>query len=156
MDKLLKEKKVFTLANSRYVLFELPFRASIKYLDEMIALLLEMGLVPIIAHVERYKSVQDNPNIVKRLIEKGCLIQSNFGSIVGVYGGKTKKTLKKLLKSNEVHFLATDCHMPNTIYKMMPNILNKIKKIISKDRLYELTVENPKKILENKMIFIDN
>ena len=39
---------------------------------------------------------------IEEYINKGCLIQCNYGSILGQYGKEAKKTIKTLLKKQEV------------------------------------------------------
>lgn len=151
--ELIKEKKASTIANSRYVLFELPMNGKIKYLDDVIFKLKANGLIPIIAHPERYSYVQKDPNFVGELIKEGVLIQSNFASISGYYGKKAKKTLEKLLKADMVHFLASDSHNSEKYDKIQEN-LKELKKIITQDKIEELTLINQKHILENTQINI--
>lgn len=155
LNKLIKNKKVATLNNSKYVLFELPMNSQPKYLEEIIYNILDLKLIPIIAHPERYIYVQQDPNMLIELINKGVLFQSNFGSIVGVYGKSAKNTVRKLLKSNMIHFLGTDTHKQNTIYPIMNEILNKLEKTIGKDKIKELTEKNPRLVLEDKRINIE-
>ena len=83
----------------------------------------------------------------------GALLQANYGSIIGVYGNKAKRTIKKLLKKNKISLLATDIHFPDSkIYQNMEKSKKKIKKIIGEEKLIELSITNPKKIIENKEI----
>ena len=111
------------------------------------------GIIPIIAHPERYEYVKKDINIVDEWINEGALLQSNYGSIVGVYGNKAKKTVKKLLKKNKISLLATDIHFPDSkIYQNIEKSKNKIKRIIGEEKLIELSITNPKKIIENKEI----
>ena len=110
MEELLENKKILTLANSRYMLIELPLATNVKYFDYVVYYLEAKGIKPIIAHPERYKCVQKDPDIVEEYIEKGCLIQCNYGSIVNLYGREAEKTIKTLLKKNQVHFLGSDVH----------------------------------------------
>lgn len=152
---LVKEKKAVTLAESKYILFELPMHENPFNLDEIVYSILENGYVPIIAHPERYKYVQENPNMLIDYKERGVLFQSNYGSIVGRYGDNVKETLKKLLKSNMIHFLATDTHRPNTLYNSMPKIIKELNKLIKKDKVEELTTINPLKILKNEDIEVE-
>lgn len=147
---LIKQNKILTLAESKYLLMELPLNTNVKYLDDVIFKLLENNITPIIAHPERYKCVQEQPNIVEKLIEKECLIQSNYGSILGIYGKKAQKTVKYLLKKNLIDFLGTDTHRKNTIYLEIEKASKKIKKLIGEEKLKELTTTNAKRILENK------
>lgn len=104
MEELLENKKILTLANSGYMLIELPLATNVKYFDYVVYYLEAKGIKPIIAHPERYKCVQKDPDIVEEYIEKGCLIQCNYGSIVNLYGREAEKTIKTLLKKNQVHF----------------------------------------------------
>ena len=101
MEELLENKKILTLANSRYMLIELPLATNVKYFDYVVYYLEAKGIKPIIAHPERYKCVQKDPDIVEEYIEKGCLIQCNYGSIVNLYGREAEKTIKTILKKNK-------------------------------------------------------
>ena len=149
LEDLIKEKKLLTLANSRYMLIELPMNSTVKYLDYVLYFLQTISIKPIIAHPERYKYVQENPDLVQEYIEKGALMQCNYGSIVNTYGSSAKKTLKTLLKKNQVHFLGSDCHKPNSIYASIPQAIKKIKKITGEEKFYEISTTNPEKILKN-------
>lgn len=153
---LINERKASTINNSKYVLFELPMNNNVLYLKELIFRLIENNFIPIIAHPERYSYVKKNPNMLLELIEMGVLFQSNYASIIGYYGKDAQITVKKLLKNNMIHFLGTDVHRQNTIYKKIPEILEKLEKLIGKEKLYELSNTNPKLVLENKEIIIDN
>ena len=148
MEELLENKKILTLANSRYMLIELPVATNVKYFDYVVYYLEAKGIKPIIAHPERYKCVQKDPDIVEEYIEKGCLIQCNYGSIVNLYGREAEKTIKTLLKKNQVHFLGSDVHRENGTYFIILDAIKKIRKIIGENKINELTTINPKKILQ--------
>ena len=150
MEELLENKKILTLANSRYMLIELPLATNVKYFDYVVYYLEAKGIKPIIAHPERYKCVQKDPDIVEEYIEKGCLIQCNYGSIVNLYGREAEKTIKTLLKKNQVHFLGSDVHRENGTYLIILVAIKKIRKIIGENKINELTTINPKKILQNE------
>ena len=152
--KLIKEKKASTLADSRYVLFELPMNSVVNYLRDVIFEIKANGLIPVIAHPERYSYVQKEPNLVVELVKNGVLFQANFASISGYYGGKAKKTLIKLLKANAIHFLGSDSHNSKK-YENISEDIKKIEKIIPHSKLVELTLINPKNILESKEINIE-
>ncbi len=147
--EILKQNKILTLAGSKYLLMELPLNTNVQYLDMVIFKLIEDNIIPIIAHPERYKFVQEDPSKVRELIESGCLIQSNIGSILGIYGKKAKKTIKYLLKNDLINFIATDTHRKNTIYPLLEKGIKKIEKITGKEKAEELTNLNVQKILNN-------
>lgn len=150
MNKLIDDEKLLTLANSKYMLIELPMNTDIKYLDYVIFVLESKGIKFVLAHPERYKSVQKNPSLVEEYIQKGCLIQCNYGSILGQYGKEAKSTIKHLLKNNWVHFMGSDCHKKDGIYLNVPKAVKKIEKIVGKEKLYEITTSNAQKILNNE------
>lgn len=150
MKELIENDRLLTLADSRYMLIELPMGSTVKYLDQVLYELESMGIKPIIAHPERYKCVQDNPEIVLDYMEKGALLQCNYASILGFYGNTAKKTVKKLLKKNYVSFLGSDCHKQNQIYPMIPDAAKKIKKIIGDVAFERISTSNAKKILSNE------
>lgn len=152
MVDLLKEKKASSINNSKYVLFEIPMNNKTMLTKEIIYRLIENGYVPVLAHPERYSFIQQNPEELEELVDMGTLCQSNYGSIIGLYGKKTEKTVKKLLKNNLIHFLGSDVHRQEQIYNKIPKAIKKIKKIISEDKFIELSEINPQKVLDNEEI----
>lgn len=153
--KLVEDKKVSTLADSRYVLFELPLFNKIIPMNvyDEINLLQDAGYIPILAHPERYEFVQNDINALIGLIEAGVLLQSNIGSVYGKYGKKVQKTIKKMLKRDMVHFLATDSHNTHT-YENMELAKKKLKKILKDEEKLDRIISNSEKIIKNEKINI--
>jgi len=152
LDKLVQKEELPTINGTKYLLIELPMNNEIIYLEEIICELLSNGIIPIIAHPERYSYVQKNPKILQKFIEKGVLFQANYGSIIGKYGKEAERTVKKLLKNDMIHVFGTDSHRNNSTYTQMVQILKKITKLIGKDKIELLSNINPQKIIENKLI----
>ena len=153
--ELLEKRKAATINDTSYVLIELPRHAEPTNLYDVIYELIKNKLVPILAHPERYNFVQKDPELVYDLIEKGVIMQANYGSIIGQYGEKAQMIVRKFFENNMIHLLGSDAHRQNTIYPKIPKILSEIEEIIGKDKLEELTSENPKLVLNNKKIQID-
>lgn len=156
MINLLVNGKASTINNSSYVLFEMPLNAEPMNLYDVIYSLQENKLIPVLAHPERYSFIQKEPELVYDLIEKGVLMQANYGSILGKYGEKAEIIVRKFLENNMIHFLGSDVHRQNSIYKRIPQALNEIEKIVGEEKLEELTTINPKLALENKRIDIED
>ncbi len=152
--KLLEEGKASTINDTSYVLFELPMNNEPLNLYNIVYEMMQNKLVPVLAHPERYSYMQKEPELIYDLIEKGVLMQCNFGSIIGQYGQKAQLIVEKLLENNMVHFLGSDVHRENTIYPLIPEILRKIEEIIGKEELERITTVNPKLALQNKRIDI--
>ena len=67
----------------------------------------------IIAHPERYRQVQRDTGVVKRMIEMGCELQLDALSLdePGLFN-PVRKCAKKLLKEKMVSYVASDAHSP--------------------------------------------
>lgn len=151
--ELLQNGQASSINGTKYVLFEFPLITTRPMNDkEVIYRLVENGYIPIIAHPERYPFIQENPDYLFELEEMGALFQANYGSIIGMYGLKAKKTLKILLKNNLISFFGSDVHRPEQVYNKMPKIIKKLKKIISNEEFEEFTEINPEKVLKNENI----
>ena len=156
MMNLLIDGKASTINNSCYVLFEMPLNAEPMNLYDVIYSLQENKLIPVLAHPERYSFIQKEPELVYDLIEKGVLMQANYGSILGQYGEKAEIIVRRFFENNMIHFLGSDVHRQNSIYKRVPQALEEIKEIVGEEKLKELTTINPKLALENKRIDIED
>ena len=133
--ELIKAKHIYTLNNTRYLLVELPFHNQIVNLEDIIYELKIKGLIPIIAHPERYTYFQKNYKEIDRLREEGFLFQGNYASILGYYGKDSKKLLKYMLKKQYIDYLGTDIHRTNKTYVIdnFKKIEKKIIKITKED-----------------------
>lgn len=154
--QLLENKMASTINGTNYVLFELPFNSKPLNLYNVIYELLGCKYIPILAHPERYSYIWQEPNIICELIQKGVLMQSNYGSFIGLYGKRSELIAKLLLKNDMIHFLGTDVHTTDSIYPKIPKILNEIEKLIGKEKLDIISKINPNLILSNKKIELED
>ena len=146
----IKENKIYTLNNSKYILFELPFNNSIINLPDIIYEIKIQGYIPILAHPERYTYFQKNYKLVDKLREEGLLFQANYTSIIGYYGRPAKKLLKYMLKNKYIDYLGTDVHRIDKlqIINKFKIIENKFNKFAGKD-YYELIIKNGDDLVKN-------
>lgn len=70
--------------------------------------LTRQGILPLIAHVERYAFVRNDPNLLSEWIEAGACTQMNATSLV--MHAKQRKLLFPMLRHNLIHVLSTDTH----------------------------------------------
>lgn len=146
---LIKSNTIHTLNNTRYVLVELPFHNEIVNLEDSIYELKIKGLIPIIAHPERYTYFQENYKEVERLRKEGFLFQGNYASILGYYGKESQKLLKYMLKNKFIDYLGTDIHRTTKLY-----VIDNFKKIekhiikITKQDYYNKIQENNNNIIK--------
>jgi protein-tyrosine phosphatase len=110
LPKLYKEKKIWGLNNTRYLLIELPMQQFPLYIEDVLYELRLQGAVPIIAHPERNLRIMKDASLLENLIDQGALAQVNSGSIRGVYGNDIKEFAEKLVERNLIHMVGSDAH----------------------------------------------
>ena len=149
---LLTKGKACTINNTKYVLIEFPLHNELSYIEDIIFELVRNNYIPIIAHPERYSYIQKDISKIDNYIELGAILQGNYQSLLGHYGGSAKKTLKKLLKENKITILASDIHHDTTDYRI-EKIKKKLKRVIkSKEIIEDLLINNFDKIINNKSL----
>lgn len=154
--KLIKEKKISSINNSRYILMELPFNDEVYNLQNCIFNLMNSGYIPIIAHPERYAFVKKDPNALIEYINQGVLFQCNSGSFIGHYGKTAQKTAEILLKHNMVHFIATDTHNSKSDnYSELFEVKAILNKLVGKTYTDLLMNKNPLQAIDNEDIYVE-
>lgn len=148
---LLESHEISTINDTKYMLVELPLAGYLHNFQNILCELNSYGIVPIIAHPERYNFIQKNKKRVRELIEFGCLLQCNIDSLSGKYGKHAKKVMKWLLKNDLVQFVATDTHYVDDD-KNLKKAYKKLEKLVGKDKYNQLTYENPMKVLNNEEV----
>ena len=146
--ELIKAGHIYTLNKTRYILVELPFHNEIVNLEDIIYELKVKGLIPIIAHPERYTYFQDDYSLVDSLRDSGVMFQANYASILGYYGKREEKLLKYMLKNKYIDLFGTDIHHVKKSYVVdnFKKIEKKIIKITGKEYYSEI-VNNANKIV---------
>lgn len=143
----LEEGRVFSLAESEYVLTEYDYHTEYNYLFKMTQELLRHGYVPVIAHVERYECLVSQPRRLETLQEIGALVQMNAGAIIGEDGFGMKQFCKKALKHGWVDVVASDSHDTKKRRCHMEETYDYITDKYGEKLAYRLMVKNPKKII---------
>lgn len=94
--------------DSKYILIEFPFFFKPHGLTYMIDNVLNRGYIPILAHVERYDYIRQDPTLLYELVKKGCLAHINAAALL--HGKASISMPLKYIKWGLVHFLCSDCH----------------------------------------------
>ena len=140
------DKIIGTINNTKYMLIELPM---LEFnIDEVINTIYELqirGIVPIIAHPERYKPFIKKPSMINKLINEGMLFQMNAGSISGDFGKDVKKTAAKYLEHNVYSFIGSDAHRDRGRDTDMSEALNILESYERK-----VFINNGKAMLQNE------
>ncbi|MEM7027419.1 MAG: CpsB/CapC family capsule biosynthesis tyrosine phosphatase [Pseudomonadota bacterium] len=92
------------------ILLEFPHSHIPAGYDQLIKWLAKKGIRVLIAHPERNRSVLGNIEMLKPLVELGCLFQITGGSLTGVFKDAARECAIELLKRDWVTIIASDAH----------------------------------------------
>lgn len=149
LPQMLEKGDYLTLAGSRYLLTEFYFDESPDFMDSMLARVAGQGLVPIVAHPERYDAVQDDPVIVARWIELGYGIQVNAGSLLGRLGRGSHNAGRWLVHNGLAHMVASDGHDLDMRVPSLRAVREYLEDRVSEDCAWEVLYENPRRVAQD-------
>lgn len=154
IDKLVQEQKILLLNRSNYLLLELPYESIPVYSYETIYKLQLQRITVIIAHPERNMNILKDFNVFVDLLERGCLMQMDAGSIIGAYGKGIQDYTKKLIKLKMVHFIASDAHCAKDYKDWFLQAYRKVRWWTNSEYADKLFDHNPGLIVQNAKVSI--
>lgn len=100
-----------SFGRENYMLTEHPFSCPFEeeHFEKILSLCCDYRLTPIMAHIERYPALMNNPDKIDRLLQMGCLVQANIESFDELPLFQRKK-LFKYLDSGKIQLIGSDCH----------------------------------------------
>ena len=104
--------ELLTLNGSRYLLLELALHDEwpLPLVEGVLDKLLATGVVPVLAHAERYPFVQRDPASLQHFTRRGIPIQINARALLYRASDRERVTSERLLGLRLAHLLASDAH----------------------------------------------
>lgn len=135
------------LGNTKLLLVEMPFADwSERMIKEICEMPQNLGLIPVLAHVNRYRGKRQFTKYREKLAKAGVLFQCNGDIFLERF--KRNWALKQL-KDGYIHFLGSDCHNMES----RPSNLDAASQVITKRLgarvLRELNEEAHRLLFEN-------
>lgn len=116
---------------TNFLLLELSFYSINERLFENLTnLIKQSGIIPIIAHIERYYKAKNYKKLINYILENRIPVQINAASF---FIPSFKRTLKKLLKTNAIIVLGTDSHSSDMRPPKLKDALEFIEKKYGSD-----------------------
>lgn len=113
-----------TIGEKRCILIEMP---SVPWTNvmyrELEGISEKQGLIPVIAHVDRYISPFRSYGIPERLAELPVLVQANASFFLRP---STRRMAIRMLKRDQIHLLGSDCH---NLTDRQPNLGDAVSRI---------------------------
>lgn len=149
MTSILDEGLRPTMAGSPYVLTEFATGSTAAFIQERADDLLTSGYRPILAHIERYRALRKDFDLIEHLIEMGCSMQVNADSVIGKEGLGAQAFCKKLMQADMLHFIGSDAHDLKRRAPRMGECSEYLKKKMGRIYTSRLMRENPARVIES-------
>ncbi len=104
----LEKGEVLPINDGHHLLVEFPTELPEQAVLAAAMRIVQAGYRPVLAHVERYTFVRENPERLRRFADIGCLAQVNADGSEGIGGSRRLQRL--LLKRGLAQVIASDAH----------------------------------------------
>lgn len=144
-----EEIKLLQIGNSRSILIEPPM---VPWTEDMLDEIQQLGrnfdLIPIIAHVDRYMNMLQDPSLIDRVLQRNPVVQVNGSYFLNP---KTQKVAFANLKAGKIHLIGSDCH---NLASRPPN-LGSVRKLVRDhhaEHAFHKLHQNAVELLTNRRI----
>ncbi len=108
-EERLQNKDLLPIGDEgQHLLVETSYFSAPMNFDDIIDEIMHSGYYPILAHPERYRYM--NEADYKDLKRRGVLFQTNFMSLVGMYGETARRKAEWMLKQGMIDLTGSDIH----------------------------------------------
>ena len=109
MTEDLREGRILTLGDSRYVLVEFYDNVSYREIFQAVRQITMAGYGMVIAHVERYSCLREKGRL-DELARAGAFLQMNYGSLEEGVLSADGRWCRRQAAEGRIHLLGTDMH----------------------------------------------
>jgi protein-tyrosine phosphatase len=145
----LRERTIPAYGGGPAFLFEVHPQFMPAGLENELFQLRVSGLLPVMAHPERYTAIQRDVDLAERL-GRHAVMMVDLGALDGAHGRAEMKTARKLVQEGLAHAAATDIHRPDD-QKGIGAGMAWIRKQLGADVLEQMLAENTRRLLAGEM-----
>lgn len=138
-----------TYPGGRAFLLEFPPEALPPQLPERLFQFRVGGLLPVIAHVERYPALAGDATRLERVGRSAGLLV-NVSTLGGIAGWWTRRATRRLVRKGLVHAAATDSHGPDDVAYTRAG-LQWLRSALGTDATEILLSDNPRRMLAGEL-----
>jgi protein-tyrosine phosphatase len=118
-----------------------PARAQHRFFD-----LRRAGLVPVLAHPERYESVWRDDACLDPLLDAGAHLLLDVCALVGKYGRAPQRAAEKLLEEDAYEAACSDAHKPGDVDGVV-RAIERLGSLVGAAETQRLLADGPRSIL---------
>lgn len=148
-QRLLKNQAL-PYPGGKAVLVEFPPHVLPAKVDARLFDLRCSGLLPVIAHPERYQPVWRDSACLDPLFEAGACLLLDICSVVGKYGRAAQKAAEHLLEDEAYEAACTDSHRPSDVDEVA-RAIERLDEIVGDEERTRLLSQGPRGILSGSL-----
>lgn len=137
-----------SIEGSDYILLELSTQVMPVGLENQLLSIMNHGFIPILAHIERYPYLLENPKLMIDLINHGVLFQVNTSTFMD---SSKKGLVRACVKHNLIHLVSSDAHNMDRRPMNTGIVMDAIEKEFGSDFVNYLK-DNARKVINNEVI----
>ncbi|WP_294725995.1 CpsB/CapC family capsule biosynthesis tyrosine phosphatase [uncultured Fusobacterium sp.] len=145
LDYVIHKKNINKINNGKYFLVEIKRGIMYSTCKGFFETLLQKGIIPIFAHVERYEQIKIEN--LRELSEMGVILQMNLKSSLS-----ERERINYLLENRYIDVIATDSHSFGRRDYNIEDDLKRLKVRVGEEYFKILTEINPRKIINSEDI----
>ncbi|MEP7274132.1 MAG: CpsB/CapC family capsule biosynthesis tyrosine phosphatase [Acidobacteriota bacterium] len=145
-------KTKIKLNGTSYMLLEFAFQMVPPNIEMTIFQMLNAGITPVIAHPERNKRIQQHPEILAGLIDRGAFAQIDAGSLTKSFGAEPFQSAKRIIEAGMAHFIATDAHHLERRRPILSDAVAVATTIGGAEYAQAMVTENPRALINDRAI----
>ena len=135
------------IGKTKLLLVEMPFQDwSERVVEDICSIPVQLGLIPVLAHINRYPGKNQFSKYKDILLESGVCFQCNAEAFLTF---RARHWALNLMKKGYIHFLGSDCHNTANRPPKLDQALAIIEKKLGKQFL-DTFQENAQNLLDNK------
>lgn len=108
------------------------------------------GVLPVIAHPERYRCFWHKPELLEELVQSGCALLLDVAALVGKYGREPQRAAELLLEHELYHAACSDSHRPSDAADAARGI-ERVEQLYGADEVDFLMRRGPSALLEGRL-----
>ena len=138
----------------RYILLEFSFQQYPVHPEDLVFRLRLASIVPVIAHPERIRYFQEDPDRLETLVRAGALSQVTTSSLLGTFGSRVQGLTERMLRRRLVHFLASDAHDLSYRAPGLLRAFERARELVGEEFARKLVRDHPEALLDGRELRI--
>lgn len=151
-ERALAKGVAATINDGPYALARLPDACTPADAEARVRRLRRVGVIPILAHVERVPFIRRRVETLEPLIAAGALTQLTLASLTDAAPPDVCRTAEALLTRNLAHTLGSGAHGALAGSPGVAAGLRMAELLVGARRLWEMTIEAPEKIVRGASV----